>query len=162
MVTSQVLTRVALTYNAQGKPSFGSIQQYTFNIVNASGGLVSIKDQFGDIAMTPGGRLYLANTGTNGADAAFYTLDTATLTPGSNNNATVIKGPAGGNPSLQLSFSCDYRTLWAQSYEDCKWYTIDPATGVPTLKFTLQLKDPTNPGANVGKCLRDLGGAACT
>jgi len=67
-------------------------------------------------------------------------------------NAVIIKT---GNPSLQLSFSCDFQTLWAQNYGNNQWSTVNLATGVPTLKFTLPI-----PGQING--LRDLGGAACT
>jgi hypothetical protein len=156
-VTSQTLVKVSLTYDAQGKPSFGSKTEYPFNIKDINGNPVTIFDMFGDIAMDPSGKMYLANTGTTGTpnSAAFYTLDTNTLVPGGPNTATVIKGPAGGNPSLQLSYSCDYKTLWAQSFETCQWYTIDPATGIPTAKFKIPL-------VGVNTCLRDLGGAACT
>ena len=30
-----------------------------------------------------------------------------------------------GNPSLQLSFSCDFSVLWAQNYENNQWSTVD-------------------------------------
>ena len=36
--------------------------------------------------------------------------------------ATVIRT---GNPSLQLSFSCDSSVLWAQDYENNQWSTVD-------------------------------------
>jgi hypothetical protein len=154
-LTTQTLVKVSLTYDAQGRPSFGSATEYPIDIKDANGNPVSAYEAFGDIVMTPGGRMYFANTGTPRVPntAQFYTLDTTTLStaPGSN-TATVIRS---GNPPLQTSFSCDFKTLWAQNQMDCQWYTIDVATGVPTPAFKLPLV-----GTNT--CLRDLGGAACT
>lgn len=64
--------------------------------------------------------MYLATS-----TGVFYTFD-MTLLPVSSGAAT---GPAivikTGNPSLQLSFSCDFSVLWAQNYENNQWSTIN-------------------------------------
>lgn len=64
--------------------------------------------------------MYLATSG-----GVFYRFNMISLpqNPGlANSNAVVIKT---GNPSLQLSFSCDFTVLWAQNYNNNQWSTID-------------------------------------
>ena len=64
--------------------------------------------------------MYLATAG-----GVFYRFNMSLL-PVQSGAAT---GPAvvikTGNPSLQLSFSCDFSTLWAQGYPNNQWSTVD-------------------------------------
>lgn len=64
--------------------------------------------------------MYLATSG-----GVFYRFLMSQL-PAQSGAAT---GPAivirTGNPSLQLSFSCDSSVLWAQNYENNQWSTVD-------------------------------------
>jgi len=64
--------------------------------------------------------MYLATSA-----GVFYRLDMS-LIPANSGPAT---GPAvivkTGNPSLQLSFSCDFSVLWAQNYENNQWLTVN-------------------------------------
>lgn len=64
--------------------------------------------------------MYLATSA-----GVFYTFDMSLL-PVNSGPAT---GPAvvikTGNPSLQLSFSCDFSVLWAQNYENNQWSTVN-------------------------------------
>jgi hypothetical protein len=123
-VTRQTLVQVKLNYDAAGRPSFASRTQYEFSLRDAAGALVPIYDGFGDIAMDPSGRLYLASSATSGNNGAFYTLNTADLTTAGPNNALVLKKPSSGNPTLQLSFSCDFKTLWGQDLNTCNWWVV--------------------------------------
>lgn len=64
--------------------------------------------------------MYLATAG-----GVFYRFNMSLL-PAQSGPAT---GPAvvikTGNPSFQLSFSCDFSTLWAQQYDNNQWSTIN-------------------------------------
>ena len=64
--------------------------------------------------------MYLATSG-----GVFYRFDMLLLPAQSgpaSGPAVIIKT---GNPSLQLSFSCDFSTLWAQGYPNNQWSTVD-------------------------------------
>jgi hypothetical protein len=69
--------------------------------------------------------MYLATSG-----GVFYRFLMSQL-PAQSGAAT---GPAivirTGNPSLQLSFSCDSSVLWAQNYENNQWSTVDVGASV--------------------------------
>jgi hypothetical protein len=76
------------------------------------------------------GIMYFATSPFSGAanthTGAFYSLDLASLPAGggAGAQAIMIKPPSNGNIGLQLSFSCDFKTLWAQDYNTCDWYTV--------------------------------------
>jgi hypothetical protein len=158
---TQTLVRVDFNYNGTGPtsfPTFKSATRYTITIRNSAGVNTAINDAFGDIVVDPSGVMYLASSGKSqtSTDGSFYRLDTKTLTTSGTNVATLIKGPTDGIITMQLSYSCDFKTLWGQNLETCNWYTIDPATGVPTFKFNLKVSTTQS------SCLRDLGGASCS
>lgn len=159
-VDKQKLVKVELDYDASGVPSFGRRHTYHIDIKDAAGNPVKVYDMFGDIAVDGGGNMYFATSPYPGqsTSGAFYKLDLNTLGPaGGTGTATMIKPPSKGNISLQLSFSCDFKTLWGHDYNTADWYTIDTATGDITKVFRGTLP---NSGKTTG--LRDLGGAACT
>jgi len=138
---TNTLNKVALQYT-NGVPSFLTRTQFT--VANCP----TTANLFGDIAVNVNtGWLYAATT-----VGQFYRLNLASPT----DSFVEIKAANSGNPSLQLAFSSDYATLYAQNFADGQWYTIDIATGglspIAGLKATFG-------GVNG---LRDLGGSAGT
>jgi hypothetical protein len=111
------LQQTLITYNSSNTPVSGVSSIAPIVGYSANNG------QFGDIAINSSGILYAAtNTG------AFFSVNTAD--PSASYN--LIK--SGGNPSLQLSFSADFNTLYGQSTSSNSsvpgdWYTVDLTTG---------------------------------
>jgi len=142
------LNKVSLSYSGAGLPSFASLTSYP--ITDAP----TTTNTFGDIAVNGSGILYAATQ-----SGQFYSVDISGSSPSA---ATTIL--ASGNPSLQLSFSSDYGTLYGQaygavtydsvSYDAGQWFTIDLGNGTlaPIAGFAISYTG--------GSGLRDLGGAA--
>lgn len=143
---TNTLNKVSLSYTGT-VPSFGSLVSYTI-----AGGPTTT-NIFGDIAVNKdSGWLYAATF-----DGQFYKLDLASP-------ADSYTSIASGNPSLQLSFSSDYGTLYGQafaaetynsvSYDAGQWFTVDVGSGAltPITGFAISYTG--------GNGLRDLGGAA--
>lgn len=134
---TNTLNKVSFSY-AGSVPGFGSLTQYSI-----AGGPTSA-NTFGDIAINKDtGWLYAATTG-----GEFYKLDLSSP-------ASSYTQIATGNPSLQLSFSSDYGTLYGQNFSGGQWYEVDVTTGaltsIPGFAITFD---------GGGNGLRDLGGAA--
>jgi hypothetical protein len=136
---TNTLNKVSFSYSGTPEqPTFASKQSFT-----VTGGPTST-NLFGDIAVNKlTGVLYAATTG-----GLFYSVD---ISSGSPTSYTAI---GSGNPSLQLSFSSDYQTLYAQNFTGGQWYTVNTGTGAITT-----ISGFTTP-IDAGNGLRDLGGAA--
>ena len=141
------LNKVSMSYSGAGMPSFSSLTPYSIT------GAPTTTNTFGDIAVNASGVLYAATQ-----DGQLYSVDISGGTPSA---ATSI---ATDNPSLQLSFSSDYNTLYGQTfgavtfdsvnYPAGQWFTINTGTGVPTAISGFAISYAGGNG------LRDLGGAA--
>ena len=123
-------------------------------------------NQFGDIAISPDGTLYASTT-----DGAFWTATLPGAVSGSTIPATVLTQGVffqGRSAGFQLSFSCDFQTLYGQVFS----YLAAPAgTGLPAGQFvTFNVATGaytpipgfivTN-GASPPTAARDLAGPAC-
>lgn len=102
-------------------------------------------------------------------DGAFWKASLAGAAPGSTITATVLKpSTSARNAGFQLSYSCDYKTLYGQVYQ-----TVAPPQGTgltagQVVTFNTQTGDYTpipgfitNNGATPPVASRDLGGPAC-
>lgn len=139
--SAATLTRVDMTY-VGGKPQAGTPTSY--NVPALPTGSYN----FGDIAITKSGMLF--GTTSNGA---FFKID---LTKVATDPAGAFTFIRSGLPSLQLSFSYDYTTLFGHRYDNGDWFTLDTTTGgLTNLNFSTPL-------GTSGTGFRDLGGASTT
>jgi len=161
--TNITLVRVAFTPSVVpgGLPTLGGKTTYDVALTSPGGSPFTIRNGYGDIAVSASGDLYITpvvlDPAVPDSGSMLVLKNLGGLAPGGG-SATAVAVAQTGLPGPQLSFDCPGRTLWGQTYNGCEWSTIDAATGVPTPRFTLSLPGAPDPTT----CLRDLGGAACT
>jgi len=145
---TNTLVQVPFTYVA-GLPTVGSPATVNGFLLSQAGGGTGPStwtNTFGDIAIN-------ANTGILYGATQSGVLFSVDLNGGNPSTATSI---ASGLPSLQLSFSSDYSTLYGQAFGGGQWYEVSTTTGAttPINGFITQFSGTDG--------LRDLGGAATT
>jgi len=154
--TSIIISRVAYDPpTAFGAlPTLTSVTNYTIKIQTAGGAPFEINNGYGDIAFTSseaGGSLYLV-TNIYNSSALSPLLVVKNVDAAIESEQPWVAKPVreSGLPSLQISFDCTERELWATNYGTREWSTLSTTTGALSVQFTGSV------------ALRDIGGAACT
>ena len=137
------LNQIQLNYAIPTAPTYSTKSTFTVAGISNPGA-----NQFGDIAVNSSGILYGATTG-----GTFFSLNLANPSTTYTQIKPSLANP-GTNPSLQLSFSADFNTLFAQNFAGGQWFTINLATGAAT-----PISGFLTPITSGGNALRDLGGA---
>lgn len=116
---------------------------------------VGTPNAFGDIAITPEGKLYAY---TSGSTARFYSLDLATIGSGTTvSGYTELKEPGQALSGVQIAFLPN-GTLYGNDWNTGTWYTVDTSSG--NLDPILTQSGTFQTIATDNKSFRDLGGTS--
>ena len=112
---STTLTKIPLNYSIPSAPTAGTKTKFTI------AGITAYQNIFGDIAVDRFRHSVWSHLRGSFFSPLISPIPTATYTQ--------IKT---GNPSLQLSFSADFKAHFTQNYAGGQWLKIKTSTGVPT------------------------------